>query len=101
MLVGAKGHLQINSRMWTIAVDRRRRQEHVGFQFDVYTPTRQFRLADELTFRTYTLGQMRALFRRIPGLEVIETYDFGYKIREPIHVDARTEDAVFVLRKRS
>lgn len=74
--------------MWTIAVDRRRRQEHVGFQFDVYTPTRQFRLADELTFRTYTLGQMRALFRRIPGLEVIETYDFGYKIREPIHVDA-------------
>lgn len=95
-----KGSLEIDSKMWTVSVDRRRRKERVGFQFDVSTPSRQFRLADEFDFRTYTIAQFRALLQRVPSLEVVETYDFAYKIKEPIQVDERTEDVVWVLRKR-
>ncbi len=94
-----RGHLVINSRMWTIATDRRRRKERVGFQFDIYTPTRQLRLEDELLFRTYTAPQFRALLGRIPDLKVVATYDFAYRIDEPIEIGPTTEDAVFVLRK--
>jgi SAM-dependent methyltransferase len=94
-----RGHLAVNSRMWTIAIDRRRRKERVGFQFDIYTPTRQARLDDELFFRTYTAPQFRRLLGRIPRLETVETYDFTYRIGRPIQVGAKTEDVVFVLRK--
>jgi SAM-dependent methyltransferase len=95
-----RGHLSVLSRMWSIHVDRRRRQERVGFTLDVYTPTRQFRLEDEFVFRTYSAGQFRALLGRIPELETVETYDFAYDVDEPIRVTAKTEDVVFVLRRR-
>ncbi|NQT40115.1 MAG: class I SAM-dependent methyltransferase [Planctomycetes bacterium] len=95
-----RGHLSILSRMWSIRIDRRRRKERVGFTFDVYTPLRQFRLTDELDFRTYTAAQFRRLLARVPELEPVETYDFAYDIDEPARVTSQTEDVVFVLRKR-
>ncbi|MFH1918265.1 MAG: class I SAM-dependent methyltransferase [Planctomycetota bacterium] len=95
-----RGHLGVISEMWSIEVDRRRRRERVGFTFDVYTPTRQFRLKDELRFRTYTAAQFRRLLGRTPELEIVQTYDFGYAINQPVPITAETEDVVFVLRKR-
>jgi SAM-dependent methyltransferase len=94
-----RGHLGVASRMWSIRVDRRRRRERVGFTFDVHTPTRQFRLEDEFTFRTYTAGQFQRLLSRISELELVETYDFAYDLRQPVRIDGRTEDVVYVLRK--
>ena len=95
-----RGHLAITSEMWSIEVDRRRRRERVGFLFDVYTPTRQFRLEEELLFRTYTARQFTQLLDRVPKLELVETYDFAYEIDEPVAIDAGSEDVVFVLRQR-
>ena len=95
-----RGHLGVISRMWSIGVDHRRRQERVGMTYDVYTPSRQFRLADEMLFRTYTARQFEQLLERVKDLELIETYDFGYEIDEPIEVDDQTEDVVYVMRKR-
>ncbi len=95
-----RGHLAVVSRMWSIRVDRRRRQERVGLSFEVYTPTRRLRLADELIFRTYTAAQFRRLLGRVAELELAETYDFTYEIDRPIRVTAETQDVVFVLRKR-
>lgn len=95
-----RGHLGVNSRMWSIEVDRRRRTELVGFTFDVYTPTRQFRLVDQFTFRTYNATQFRRLLDRVGELEWIESYDFSYDLDEPAEIDDQTEDVVFVLRKR-
>ena len=86
--------------MWSLRLDRRRRRERVGFTFDVYTPTRQFRLEDEFTFRTYTAGQFQELVSRIHELEVVETYDFAYRADEPIDIDEKTEDVVYILRKK-
>lgn len=94
-----RGHLAVVSQMWSIDVDRRRRRERVGFTFDVYTPRRQFRLTEEIVFRTYTAVQFRRLLSRVPELQPVATYDFAYQIQRPIRVDAGTEDVVYVLRK--
>lgn len=94
-----RGHLGVTSRMWSIEVDRQRRRERVGMHVNVYTPTRQFELTDEIVFRTYTARQFRRLLSETPQLEVAETYDFAYDIESPMPVDGTTEDVVWVLRK--
>jgi len=67
-----RGNLAVMSRLWTIEVDRRRRRELVGMTFDVYTPTRSFRLEDRLTFRMYTAGQMKRLLAASGRFEILE-----------------------------
>ncbi len=96
-----RGHLAVNTRMWMVQRDRRRRHEHYRVLYDVYTPTRHLRLADEVLFRTYTWSQFRQLLRQVPALEVAAVHDFSYQIDTAIRIDAATEDVVFVLRKRS
>lgn len=95
-----RGHLQVNSRLWTKKADRRTRRETLGMTFDVYTPTRQFRLEDEVTFRMYTADQMAALLAAERQFEIVATHDFAYKIHRPIEIGPTTEDVVYVLRKR-
>lgn len=95
-----RGHLAVCSRMRSLALDCRRRCEHVEMAVDIYTPTRQFRLVEEMVFRTYTAQQFQCLLGRIEGLELAETHDFAYDIDHPVRVDATTEDVVYVLRRR-
>ena len=95
-----RGNLSVLSRLWVIGRDRRRRQERVGMSFDVYTPTRQFRIADESSFRMYTAGQMDVLLGQIDDFEITSVHDFGYDADRPIEIDAQTEDVVYVLRRK-
>jgi len=95
-----RGHLTVASRMWSVHLDRRRRRETFSMTLDIYTPTRQFRLVDEMLLRTYTADQFRRLLGRVDQFELVETYDFHYDLDQPIHVTRRTEDVVYVLRKR-
>lgn len=94
-----RGHVAVCSHMWSMGIDRRRRQERVGMRTDVHTPTKRFRLAEQMSFRTYTAAQFRRLLGRIARLEPVETYDFAYDVDQPVRVDAETEDVVYVLRK--
>jgi hypothetical protein len=94
-----RGHLCVNTHMWTISRDRRRRQERLRMNYDVYTPTQSFRISDDIVFRTYTLKQFRELVAGVPQLEIAAVYDFAYRFDQPITPRATTEDAVFVLRK--
>lgn len=94
-----RGHLAVNTHMWTIARDRAARLERFGIRFDVHTPTRQFRITDELVLRSYTDRELRRLTKSAGGWAVEETYDFSYDIDEPIEVDATCEDVVYVLRR--
>jgi len=96
-----RGALSVVSHMWSEGVDRRRRVETVGMSFDVYTPTRSFRLVDQTGFRTYTARQMDDLLGRTGDLEVAAVYDFAYDLAAPIEVDGQTEDVVYVLRKQA
>jgi len=95
----ARGHLRVNSHLWITDRDLRSRQERCAMTYDVYTPTRSFRIAGSLTFRTYTAAQMERLLQDVKGLEIVTTYDFAYHIEQPIQVGPGTEDVVYVLRK--
>ncbi len=95
-----RGHLAVVSTLQTTSRDLSHREERFGMSFDVYTPTRHFRLENEVVFRTYTVVQFTQLIERTRDLEIVETYDFAYDIDTPILLDDSTEDAVFVLRKR-
>ncbi|MBN1911124.1 MAG: class I SAM-dependent methyltransferase [Pirellulales bacterium] len=94
-----QGRVSVVSQMQSIETDLRRRVERLSMTVDVHTPTRQFRLADEMRFRTYRVPQIRRLLGRIESLELVETYDFGYELNYPICLTDETEDVIFVLRK--
>lgn len=95
-----RGNLAVMSRMWSIEIDRRKRNERIGMTFDVYTPTRQFRIVDEMQYRTWTAAQMQNLLDRVPEMETVAVHDFTYDIDEPITIGPSTEDVVLVLRKQ-
>ncbi|MEM9657288.1 MAG: class I SAM-dependent methyltransferase [Planctomycetota bacterium] len=94
-----RGNLSVLSRLWVEATDLQRRQERIGMSFDVYTPTRQFRILDQTVFRTYTVRQMRRLLAKVPDLAITSVHDFGYVVERETQITAGTEDVVFVLRK--
>ncbi len=43
---------------------------------------------------------MKALIDHSGMWEIVETFDFGYDLSDPITVDAASEDVVYVLRRR-
>jgi hypothetical protein len=49
--------------------------------------------------RSYTARQFAALVKKVPEWTIEEAYDFGYKIDEPIEIDASTEDVVYLLKR--
>lgn len=95
-----RGNLVVNSYMWSKKIDRKNRMEHLGLHVDVFTPTQRIRIVDHMEYRTYKYGQFLSLLKTVPQLEIAETYDFSYNIRQPQVVDGRTEDVVFVLKRK-
>ncbi len=95
-----RGHLSINTHMWTNSRDTKQRIERFGIRFDVHRPSGSFRIADELVLRSYTPKQMNRLIESAGCWETIASYDFGYDLNGPIEVDASTEDVVYVLRRK-
>jgi hypothetical protein len=95
-----RGHLAVNTHMWTIERNRRKRVERFGIRFDIHTPSRAWRIEDVLVLRSYTMPQMQQLIDDSGCWQCVETYDFTYDADSPIVVDAGTEDVVYVLRRR-
>lgn len=95
-----RGHLVVNTHMWLLERRSRKRLEIYGMTFDVHTPKRSFRLADKISFRTYTARQFERLIAAVPEFEIAETYDFAYDIQNPIEIRPESEDILFVLKKR-
>jgi SAM-dependent methyltransferase len=95
-----RGNLSVLSRLWTTGFDRKTRMENLNLSFDIRTPTKHFKIVDEMHYRTYTRFQIKALFKKVPAFDVLETYDFCYDVDDPITVDENTEDVVYVLRKK-
>ena len=94
-----RGHLSVLTRMWTAERNLKQRFEKFGMTFDIYTPTRQFRIEDELKMRSYTQKQFQSLVEDAQTWEIVATYDFAYDINDPIEVDSATEDVIYVLKK--
>lgn len=79
---------------------RGRRLEHVRSRLLVMECGRERRFETNWTFRTYNARQLRALFRAVPSLEHVATYDFTYELNRERRLDDRQLDVVAVLRKR-
>ncbi|MCA9034507.1 MAG: class I SAM-dependent methyltransferase [Planctomycetaceae bacterium] len=95
-----RGNLVVNSYMWSKGIDRKTRLEHLGMHIDVYTPTKRLRIVDHMEYRTYKNAQFQSLMKKVAEFEIAETYDFAYNIDKPIKINGRTEDVVFVLKKK-
>jgi SAM-dependent methyltransferase len=96
-----RGMLCVNTHMWLLSKHPKRREERYGMTYDVHTPTRSFRLADEIVFRTYTAPQFADLLRRTPALEIAAVYDFAYDLDEQVEIREETEDVVYVFRRKA
>jgi SAM-dependent methyltransferase len=94
-----RGHLAINTHLQTFDLNLKRRTECCTMTMDIYTPTQQRQIVDELVFRTYTRQQMLRLMEQVPDFEIAALFDFRYRIDEPIELQADTQDVVFVLRR--
>jgi len=94
-----RGNLAVTTNMWIVDRDPRRRLERYRMAFNIYTPTKAYRLVDDIIFRTYTARQFDQMMARIPEFEVVATHDFGYEIDQPIKIRPDTEDVVYVLRR--
>jgi SAM-dependent methyltransferase len=95
-----RGHLGITTHLKTFAIDRRRRTERCRMTMNIYTPSRTFPIVDELVFRTYTREQFFKLLKSVPALEHIATFDFRYRLDQPVAISADTQDVVLILRRR-
>lgn len=96
-----RGHLQVNTSMWLLDRDVKQRQERFAVVLDVYTPTRQFRIEDEISFRMYTAHQFMELLNQVPEFAIAGVFDFSYDLDCPVRMDESSEDTVFVLRKQT
>lgn len=94
-----RGHLQVNASMWLVERDESKRSETFALVFDVYTPSRQFRIQDQFEFRTYTVAQFAEVLSQVPEFELVETFDFAYD--QPILLNECTEDTVYILKRNA
>ncbi len=90
--------LTVESGMWLNERNLSQRFEKFGMSFDVQMPDEQFRIVDEVKFRTWTWPQFESLIKKVPALELVSIYDFEYDIKSPTEVDDQSEDVVFVLK---
>jgi SAM-dependent methyltransferase len=95
-----RGQLSINTHMWPVEKNPRKRMEKFGIRFDIYQPLDSFRIEDVLELRSYTAKQFQQFLASVPAWEPLEYYDFRYSIKEPIQPGPTTEDVVVILKRK-
>lgn len=95
-----RGNLAVISSLWSESIDWEKRREDIGMSFDVYTPTKQFRIEDRMSYRTYTKKQFENLLECTHVFDIVELFDFSYDLTEPIELTESTEDVVFILQNK-
>lgn len=96
-----RGQLVINTMMWPIEKDTKKRLECFGIRFEIRTPTDSMRIDDVLRLRSYTLKQYQSLVKSVADLwEPVEYFDFAYKIDRPIKVDGATQDILTIFKRK-
>ncbi|NUQ64481.1 MAG: class I SAM-dependent methyltransferase [Pirellulales bacterium] len=95
-----RGRTRVTVTLRVLSTDRRRRIETLRISLLARVGSREIRLCDDFQFRMYTAAQFRRLLAQVPSLELLDVYDFWYKIERPLALDNELSDAVFILRKR-
>lgn len=95
-----RGQLAINTNMWPIEKDTKKRIEAYGIRFEVYRPTGNLIIDDVLRLRSYTAKQFSKFLAAAEDWSVEAFYDFGYDIRRSIEIDPTTEDVIVILKRK-
>ncbi len=94
-----RGQLTVQTHMWTVSRDLKKRREVCGMTIDAYSRHKSLRIEDEIVFRTYTAPQMLKLLDSVPQFKTAAVFDFAYNIHRETKIDDRTEDVVFILQR--
>ena len=95
-----RGQLMINTQMWPVSKEPRKRLECFGIRFDIYTPSETLKINDVLRLRSYNLKQFRALVESVSQFwQPLEYFDFGYEIDNPVLVNGATQDVITVFQR--
>jgi len=94
------GRTRVTMTLRVLDCDRRRRLETIRFSLRVRSGQRDLRLQSDYPYRLYTATQFRRLLGSVPQFELCGVFDFWYDIHDPLRLDDRLGDAVFVLRRR-
>lgn len=97
--IARRGHLQVNSRLWTLSRDMRKRRETFGMTYDIFTPSGHWQLYNEIEFRTYTAPQFRRLIQQEGSFSIHAVHDFSYDMEQDVELDEYAEDVVFILKR--
>ena len=96
-----QGHLAVTTRMWLIESNKKQRYETFRLCFDIHKPTGSQTIQNDIRFRTYTKSQILNLIKKTKAFEIAGIYDFAYEPDEQIELNDKTEDVIFVLRKKT
>jgi len=96
-----KGRTLVVSDTWSAPARRRARTEAMRTRMRIREGDKAWVTETEWTFRTYGPGQLRALLRKVPGLELAACHDFNYRPDEERSLDLESTDIVLVLRRRT
>ncbi len=94
------GGQRVTVTIRVLETDRRRRLELLRMSMLVRKRGgQQVRLRTDFHFRLYSAAQLRRTINSVGGFELVETFDFWYRIDEPIELNDDVEDVVLVLRR--
>jgi SAM-dependent methyltransferase len=94
-----EGKTQVNTDLRVVASDRRRRIESLQVSLRVHRGEKLWRFRGRFDLRLYNAAQFRKLLASVPALELCDVYDFWYEIDEPLVLNNKISDTVFVLKK--
>ena len=97
--LGARNGVEVVCNIHGWPADPIIRTERVRARLIVNEAGAERRYETRWTFRTYDLGQLRALLGTEPRLEHVATYDFLHDIDAPIDLDGESMDNVLILRR--
>ena len=93
---GTRGKLTVYSNITVFDINRKRREETLGYTLLVNRQKYQ----SVYKLRTYTFRQFRKLLIEADCFEIVNIYDLDYELNKPVKFNADTEEAVFLLRNK-
>lgn len=95
------GKTTVTFTLRVVEWDQRKRVETLRISMLIRKPNQApTRVRSEILLRTYRLKQLQSLLKKIPELELVESFDFWYEIDEPIKLTRSSSDSLLVFRKR-
>ncbi len=95
-----RGALTVNTSMTMLEIDKKKRTETLKVVLKPETTNKKESHTSVYQLRTYTLKQLMRLFNKVSKFEIVNAYDEYYDISSPLTLNAKTEYAVLLLRKK-